>query len=330
MCPMALKDTAKDVVKAVLVHAGFFVHSDYWAISVYTGRSPLALGPAAGVPTPVIGARFVEDADAEFVADPFMLPAADGGWHMFFEIMNRRSGRGEIALATSPDAIEWSYGGIVLAEPYHLSYPQVFSWDGAHYMVPETNAQGCVMLYRARAYPMAWELIDVLLEGLPFHDATLFRHDDQWWILAETAPDVRSDTLRLYRAEHLRGPWREHPASPVVVGDATIARPAGPVVRHDGRLLRFTQDCATDYGRCVRAFEIVELTPSTYRERPLGVVLDPADTGWNDQGMHQISAHRLADGRWLACVDGRPTPGLRRSRSARIPLRQRPRGLHNR
>jgi len=320
---------AKEHFKDLLVGAGRFVRADYWAIAMYRGPSPLALGPADGVQLPVLGARDVTDVDAEFVADPFMV-VADGGWHLFFEVMNRSTGLGEIAMAASPDATTWTYGQVVLAESHHLSYPQVFAWDGEHWMVPETSAERCVMLYRAAEYPTRWERAGVLLSGLPFNDATLFRHDERWWMLTETAEDVRSDTLRLYSTADVRRGWVEHPASPVVAGDATIARPAGRVVRHEGRLVRFAQDCATDYGKRVSAFEIVDLTPSTYRERPLGVVLEPSAVGWNDHGMHHVDAHRTGAGEWLACVDGRPAPGLRRSAAARIPTRQRPRPAHRR
>lgn len=320
----------KERLKDMLVETGRFVRSDYWAIAMYRGPSPLALAPAEGVPLPVLGARDVTDADAEFVADPFMVAAPDGGWHLFFEVMNRSTGLGEVAVASSPDATTWTYRQVVLAEPHHLSYPQVFAWDGEYWMVPETSAQRCVMLYRAVDHPTRWERAGDLLSGLPFNDATLFRHDGRWWMLTETAEQVRSDTLRLYSADDLRGTWAEHPASPVVAGDATIARPAGPVVRYDGRLVRFAQDCATDYGKRVRAFEIVELTASAYHEHPLGVVLEPPAAGWNDLGMHQVDAHRTAAGDWLACVDGRPVPGLRRSAVARIATRQRPRTVHRR
>jgi hypothetical protein len=314
----------KSAVKHGLVRAGWFVDGDFWSIAMYGGPSPTELAPVPGARIPAIGARDVRDADAGFVADPFVVPDGDR-WHMFFEVWNRATAKGEIAVAESRDAITWSYRQIVLAEPHHLSYPQIIAWQGVHYMVPETSGRRRVTLYRATGYPTAWEPVGVLLEGLPFNDATLFRHGGRWWMLTETAEDVASDTLRLYTAGDLAGPWEEHPHSPVVRGDARIARPGGSVVAHDGRLIRFAQDCATDYGKRVRAFEITALTPRAYAERALGVVLEPSGSGWNGQGMHQVDAHQVGDGRWLACVDGRPVPGPVRAPAGRIPRTQRPR-----
>jgi hypothetical protein len=112
--------------------------------------------------------------------------------------------------------------------------------------------------------------------------------------------------LRLFSAERLSGPWREHPASPIIRGDPHLARPGGRVVSDGRRLIRYSQDCHPFYGLAVRAFEITELTTTTYREvltssKP---ILKASGRGWNRCGMHHIDPHCLAPGRWLACVDG--------------------------
>jgi hypothetical protein len=249
----------------------------------------------------------------EFVADSFMLRVG-GVWHMLFEVMNARSTKGEIALATSRDARRWRYEGIVLAEPFHLSYPYSFTWKGHVYMVPESGHAGAVRLYRAERFPRSWAFVGTLVQGQDLVDASLFHAHGRWWMLVQTSPMPRHDTLRLYFAPDLEGPWEEHPASPVVKSDPRIARPAGRVLVHGDRLIRFGQDCAGDYGTAVRAFEIVALSPDTYEERPVGPdpMLSRSGRGWNAGGMHHVDVHSTDDGRWLACVDGwikRPARG---------------------
>jgi hypothetical protein len=71
-------------------------------------------------------------------------------------------------------------------------------------------------------------------------------------------------------------------------------------------IIRYAQDCYPIYGTQLRSFEITELGTKTYREREVieEPVLKPAGSGWNASGMHHIDAHQLADGRWMACVDG--------------------------
>lgn len=89
------------------------------------------------------------------------------------------------------------------------------------------------------------------------------------------------------------------------------ARPGGRVVELDGVLIRFAQNCETQYGMDVRAFAISELTSTTYEEREVAQnpVLRPSGVGWNACGMHHVDPHQLSDGRWLACVDGWWFPG---------------------
>jgi hypothetical protein len=275
-----------------------------YSIGILKGPSPLALA-ATGESNPVLTRDDVPDVLAVYVADPFMV-RADGTWHMFFEILTWRPGakKGEIALATSRDGERWEYRGIVLSEPFHLSYPNVFRCGSDHYMVPESASAGAVRLYRADPFPSRWSFVGDLIRGPGHVDSTVFEHDGSWWMFTET--DTRRGTLRLFRSNEITGPWVEHPQSPVVASDLRVARPAGRVVTADGRLLRFAQDCRTAYGSSVSAIEIAELSPKHYRERDAGSgpLLAASGRGWNAEGMHQIDAHQLEDGSWIACVDG--------------------------
>lgn len=273
-----------------------------WSIGVVAGIAP---GEAAGpVGAAVLTAAHVTDVPASSVADPFLLHR-DGRWWMFFEVVNWKSWKGEIGLASSGDGRAWHYERIVLTEAFHLSYPYVFEDGDAVYMVPETSQAGAVRLYRARRFPWEWEHVADLLRGMPFADTSVIRAGDGWWLFTETSGGG-NDTLRLFHADHLHGPWHEHPRSPIVSGDPTIARPAGRIVSSAGRLVRFAQNCLPAYGTDVRAIEIVRLTREDYAERACRdtPVLGTTATDWNAGGMHHIDPVRLPDGDWLAAVDG--------------------------
>jgi hypothetical protein len=223
---------------------------------------------------------------------------------MFFEVMNAASGHGDIGCATSMTGTEWKYEGIVLNEPFHISFPCVFMWEDTVYMIPESAADEKVCLYRAVSFPRKWEKTAVLVRGR-LADSVIFRRDGTWWIMSCGAPHTH-DTLRLFMSPSLRGPFREHPCSPLVAGDGRTARPAGRVIRFRGELIRFSQNSVPTYGRSVSAFEISALSGTDYGERPVdgGRVLDAGDRGWNRHGMHHIDAHMLENGTWIACVDG--------------------------
>lgn len=274
-----------------------------WSIGIYVGESPFHLEPAPGIENPILTRDCVDDVPAQFVADPFMLNVS-GVWHMFFEVMNKKTGKGEIGLATSENGLSWKYQQIVLAEPFHLSYPYVFEWNNEHYMIPETVQPKAVRLYKADSFPTRWSLVGPLV-GATCADPSIFHFEDRWWLFACSTP-YGHDTLRLYFSDELLGPWKEHPVSPIVRDNKRTARPAGRVLIMGDRVIRFAQDCVPKYGTQVRAFEIEKLSVSCYREveNQQSPVLRASGSGWNKLGMHHIDAHQKANGHWMACVDG--------------------------
>ena len=275
-----------------------------WSIGIYTGDSPFQLRSTAN--NPVLKNTDISDIPAGLVADPFMLPRGNR-WYMFFEVLKRDTQLGIIGLASSDDAFRWSYEQVVLEEPFHLSYPYVFDWQGDHYMIPETLGASAACLYKADDFPTRWSLQQKLIEGA-HADPSIVRFNDLWWLFTCTEP-YGHDILRLYFARDLEGPWKEHPRSPLITNDKSRARPAGRILQFDRHLIRFAQDCVPDYGTRVRAFEIKELTRDTYveAEHSESPLLSPSGQGWNGMGMHHVDAHRQNDGdrSWIACVDGR-------------------------
>ena len=275
---------------------------DIWSISVYHGTDPLRLDPHPAYRTrPALQAADIRDVNASFVADPFLV-RADGRWLMFFEIFNASLRRGEIAVASSPDGVTWTYDRTVLREPFHLSYPYVFQSDGTYYMVPETGQAGEVRLYRAAAFPYEWQFERLILAGRHL-DPSILQFGGRWWLFSQRV----GQELALHFADDLKGPWIEHPQSPIVRGCVGTSRPGGRILESGGRLIRFAQDGELTYGRRLRAFAIEELTALSYRERELreSPVLDASGSGWNADGMHHLDALEVGDGAWIATVDGK-------------------------
>lgn len=273
-----------------------------WDIEIYRGPSPFALRNMDPALNPVLTAGSVTDVTAEFIADPFMF-RENGGWFMFFETLVRDTNKGVICLATSADGLSWAYRKVILEEPFHLSYPYVFAWEGAHYMIPESAQAGAVRLYRATEFPSTWAFVGELLQGA-HRDPSIFRRDGMWWMFSENSGDGRG-TLRLYFAAELSGPWQEHPASPVVDGNPHITRPGGRVLQFGGRTYRITQDTYPDYGMRLFAFEITSLTVTSYSEEQVGdgPILAGERTGPLADRIHHMDASQLDDGTWIAAID---------------------------
>jgi hypothetical protein len=274
-----------------------------WSIGIYIGDSPTNITQPTFVENPIITYKTVTDVAARSVADPFMIYENDT-WYMFFEVKTEKTRLGQIGLAVSNDGLRWTYKQIVLREKFHLSYPYVFKRQNEYYMVPETLQNRSVRLYKAGHFPLQWHFHMNLLSDVDFLDSSIFNYRGRWWLF--TSPPT-NDRLHLYHSQDLLGPWVEHLSSPIVNGDPRRARPAGRVLILGRSIVRFAQDDSATYGRSVRGYEVVELTPTTYSERPFGElpIISAADTGWNSLGMHHIDPHPLEIDRWIACVDGK-------------------------
>ena len=276
---------------------------DNWSIGIYSGDDVFRLAPDTATLNPVLTAADVSDVPAQFVADPFMV-CLDAVWYMFFEVFNRRSGKGEIGLAVSHDRIKWTYQCVVLVEPFHLSYPYLTPFQNELLLIPECYRGGGARVYRAIDFPFTWKCAGQFTDERCV-DPCVFRHRSMWWMFWGD-PNGRHDTLRLGYARELFGGWTEHPLSPVVISNPGIARPAGKVLVNGEAIIRFAQDCSTSYGHCVRAFEITSLTETCYSEREhlRSPVLAGSGSGWNAAQMHHIDAHQVSNTHWIACVDG--------------------------
>jgi hypothetical protein len=273
-----------------------------FCIGVYTGSSPVAIGPRANLPqTPVFTGADVSSVPCRFVADPFVV-RRDGTWYLFFELLNAVTGQGDIGLATSGDGWTWTFQQTVLDEPFHLSYPFVFEWKGAWYMLPEGARSGALTLYRAVEFPRRWEPDCKLLAG-EYVDTALLQYAGRWWMF--TTPRGSRD-LRLFMADNPRGPWTPHPASPLIRNNGHITRGGGRMIVYNGTPLRFTQDVEPTYGNALRAFRITTLTETEYKEEPVSEkpLLEATGQGWRAWGMHQLDPVEVKSNHWQALVDG--------------------------
>jgi hypothetical protein len=235
-----------------------------------------------------------------FYADPFLIEK-DGRHYVFFEDYSFESQKGVVSCCEVDAHGNCSDPRVVLEREYHLSYPFLFTWQGEHYMIPETRDNGTIEMYRASNFPNSWVREAVLMSGVAACDSTLFHYRDKWWLFTAGVLDHTSPNERLYLffASSPLGPWTAHPKNPIV-SDARHARPAGCLYFDNEQLIRPGQDCSKGYGYATQLHRVDVLSETDYQETLIASITSESIPGC--RGIHtfnQNAKFRVIDCRFL-------------------------------
>lgn len=307
--PIGKSDLAKYGAKAVARAAAYAAyrlccHAPHWRVG---WRRPGKDGDVWSR-RDLGGARWnvLADPGDHFYADPF--PAhRDGRDFLFFEDLDHKTGKGIISVVTFGEEGQPGEVMPVLEEPWHLSYPFLIEEDGEFYMIPEASLSGEISIYRAENFPHGWTKAATLVESVEAADATIVKHGGRYFMFAVVRDGVGgySDTLAIWHAPKLFGPWTAHAGNPIMIDDRS-ARPAGNMVMRDGTLWRPVQDCRAGYGAALGLARVEKLTTKSFSQE-VQTILRP-DSHWPGRKLHTLNYN----GR-IETVDGsviRPKAGF--------------------
>lgn len=261
----------------------------YWRSAHRLVGGP-GLAESIGIDAVASTPTFTELADdgKRFYADPFVFEWRDR-LYLFVEEYPYARGRGIISVAECRADGSIETPRAVLEEPHHLSYPQVFAHDGEVYMIPESSDAHELVLYRAEHFPHSWVREAVLVAGKKLNDMTLLIRDDRFWLIGteQRGAGSASDTMVVYAAKALAGPWSPHPMNPILV-DRRAARPGGPfIVTQEGRTFLPLQDGTETYGGGLGIAELLVLSDDDVQFGPVQPVVPGG--AWARNGIHTLS-----------------------------------------
>ena len=271
---------------------------------------------------PTGGWRILADDGRRSYAHPFPIVTRAQSW-LFVTERNQRLGKSMISAVRFGTHGPLGTPVPVLETSSDLSYPNVFEADGTIWMIPQKVGGDSIDLYRATRFPGGWRHEASLVTGIDARGATPFRHRGRWWMTATVADGGPvADMLYLWSADDIRGPWRPHPANPVLI-DASGAWAAGRIVERHGRLIRPIRDL-TPGGRGLALAEIIRLDDDSFEQRIVAEI--GSGPGW--PGFEVSTLNRAGT---IECIDGpefamrRPTSLDLRGRTGHPPFPLRPR-----
>lgn len=202
-------------------------------------------------------------------ADPFIWKK-DNMYYVFLEEMLFSENKGKIAVMTIDEKGKYTVPKVIIEEDYHLSYPFVFKEQNELFMIPESKQNKTIDLYKCIEFPFKWEKTKTLINNIKAVDSTILYYKGKYWLFANCRENEETpihDELFLFHTNDLlSGNWISHPQNPIV-SDARYARPAGKIIKVNGRLYRPAQNAAKRYGYGMQIREIVVLSEDHYKER---------------------------------------------------------------
>lgn len=214
------------------------------------------------------GAKRIANVENHFLADPFVITENSRNV-CYAENYDNAKGNGCI-VAYELGENEATLLGDVLHEPFHLSFPYVFRFDGKIYMCPECSEVRQIRLYECVEFPLKWKMSHVLLDNLSAADTMIFEHEGRWWMFTNidtVGLGDHCDKLYIYYADTpLAADWRPHAKNPISL-DASSARNGGLLFDAAGVPHRVAQRQEFRvYGKAFTVRKIVELSPTEFRE----------------------------------------------------------------
>ncbi|RUM65598.1 MAG: hypothetical protein DSZ05_05780 [Sulfurospirillum sp.] len=217
----------------------------------------------------------IKTPDNHFYADPFVWKQ-ENRVVCFLEDYDYTT---HLACVTAVELFEdgsYTILGEVVKEPFHLSFPYLFTYENELYMIPESTASESIRLYKCTAFPMQWEYQYDLMKDVRAADTMLFPYEGRWWMLTnistENNYDQAAQLYAFYSDSPLSTEWKPHRANPVAFSSA-YGRNGGILFTREHIPVRGRQKQKFNiYGAAFSIAKIKELTPEKFCEETLAEI----------------------------------------------------------
>jgi len=205
----------------------------------------------------------------EFWADPFLFEYENQDY-VFFENYSYTTKRGKISCGKIEKGQVVNVE-LVLDLDYHLSYPFIFKEAGEIYLMPETEENKRLEIYRCIDFPTKWELVTTAFEGEMVVDAHFYDDENnKKWLFLNKKVDkatVPENELFIYQVDSIRlNRLIPHSQNPILI-DARTARNGGAIFRYGNAVYRPSQrNIDARYGKALNINKIKKLTIDDYVE----------------------------------------------------------------
>ncbi len=220
-----------------------------------------------------------------YYADPFPFIDSNKQLHIFVEEFNYFYKKGFICDLTLDKKHNIVEKKIIIKDKYHYSYPFLLKEKNIDYLMPESNSQNSLFLYK-RNKDNQWKKERTLIENENIIDGTLFYYKKVYYLFYSIKTKNKDSELHISYSSSLLKKFFKHPKNPVRIGKRS-ARPAGNIFTYQDKIYRAGQDCSKTYGGAITINKIIKLSKTDYQEKKINQIT--AGNLQHNQGIHTIN-----------------------------------------
>ena len=228
----------------------------------------------------------------KWFADPFILDYNEKFIYVLVEEYDYSINRGRLAKITIKKS-NWSIVDciILLDLPTHLSFPAIYRINDRIYVAPENNCGNTFDIYELDNKSNRLIKIKQLLNK-PLTDAIIIRHEEIFYLLTTYEPTPNGNHLTIYKSTDFFGPFSY---SETLNFDENIARNAGAIFIHAGKIIRPAQESNYSYGH---SLDFQELNIKDGK-----VILNSIDRIYSTNKKYSLGIHTYNEYNGLGIID---------------------------
>lgn len=230
-------------------------------------------------------------------ADPLMWEK-DGKEVVFLERVDRKTGIGCIACVDITDGV-WKQPAPVIEEPYHMSFPMCFDWENELYMIPETEMNQSINLYRCVEFPYQWEKAGEFMKGWRLVDSVVWNKDKNriQFLASEYDPeDIFYTRYHAYELQRKGDQIEDSDLGRISTSYTLMSRMAGPIIEEDIPLAPIQRSTSGIYGYSVQFCKKDERVPG-------GQIKELLPTDFCNMGHKLLGVHTYSQSSHYEMID---------------------------
>lgn len=207
-------------------------------------------------------------------ADP-LIGMVGGKECLFMEVYDRKKKKGMIGVSEFQANGKLTGPKIILEEPFHLSFPVVFTYNNKIILMPECSASKTLRFYEISPDTFDVTLLKSFDVSKVLVDTVILINDNKKLVLlscSEDAANPKKTSLAAFQINDLEnGELEELTLPSEYTVSSYLLRNGGPVVRSENKTIRILQESTeTEYGHNLILREIDNMDSlENYSERDL-------------------------------------------------------------